>query len=59
MKSMIEEFVEMFPVIYGRSSVTYNVHNLLHLVDCVKIFGNPDGFSAYGFENYLQKIKKV
>ncbi|KAI8125589.1 hypothetical protein CVS40_4497 [Lucilia cuprina] len=56
--NMIKEFVETFPVLYGRASVTYNVHNLLHLVDCVKEFGNLDSFSAYGFENYIQKIKR-
>lgn len=55
---MIRTFVETFPVLYGRSSVTYNVHNLLHIKECVEKFGALDNFSAYYFENYMQTIKR-
>lgn len=55
---MIKSFVEYFPVLYGRSSVTYNVHNLLHLAECVEAFGNLDNFSSYPFEDFLQTVKR-
>lgn len=54
---MLMNFVEQFPVIYGDSSVSHNVHNLLHLADCVKQFGSLSSFSAYKFECYMQQLK--
>lgn len=55
---MTTNFVELFPVLYGRSSISYNVHNILHIAECVEQFGDLSNFSAYNFENFLQKIKK-
>lgn len=55
---MIKLFVEKFPAFYGRASVTYNVHCLLHLAECVKEFGSLSSLSAYSFENYMKTIKK-
>lgn len=37
----------------------YNVHNLLHLADDVKLLGCLDDFSAFVFENKLGKLKKL
>lgn len=46
--------------LYGPDFISHNVHNLLHLIDSVKIFGPLDQFSAFPFENYMpQIIKKV
>lgn len=39
--------------------VSYNVHSLIHLADDVDKFGALDSFSAFKFENYLQKVKKM
>lgn len=58
-KFFIEQFVVEFPDIYGVTSVTYNVHNMLHLTDCVEYLGSLNNFSAYKFENALQKIKRT
>lgn len=55
---MLTNFVELFPVLYGRTSVSYNVHNLLHLADCVLEYGKLNNFSAYVFENYMKTLKK-
>lgn len=55
---MIQNFEQIFPELYGRSSVTYNVHNLLHITDCVYEFGDLNNISAYNFENFMQKIKR-
>ncbi|XP_075145966.1 uncharacterized protein LOC142222023 isoform X1 [Haematobia irritans] len=57
-QQILNNFVEIFPVVYGRSSVSYNVHSLLHLPECVKQFGNLNDFSAYCFENFMQIIKR-
>lgn len=57
-KNLLEQFVRNFPVVFGENSVSYNVHGLLHLADCVKQFGILQNFSAYNFENYLQTLKK-
>ncbi|XP_067635656.1 uncharacterized protein, partial [Eurosta solidaginis] len=56
---MLEEFVRVFAELYGADFVSFNVHGLLHLTDCVKQFGPLDNFSAYKFENYMQYIKKM
>lgn len=56
-QKMIEQFVKAFPSIFGANSISHNVHNLLHLSECVKQFGVLQNFSAYDFENYLQILK--
>lgn len=48
-EEMIDEFVQKFPQYYGPSSVSYNVHNMLHLVQCVVEFGDISSISAYKF----------
>ena len=45
---------------YGLCFCTYNVHNLLHIVDDVTYYDSAlDDISALEFENYLQKLKKL
>jgi hypothetical protein len=58
-QTLLEEFVTNFVPLYGAKKVSYNVHNLLHLSDCVKEHGCVDNFSAYKFENYLRELKKL
>ncbi|XP_045034878.1 uncharacterized protein LOC116930280 isoform X1 [Daphnia magna] len=55
LKHFIEDAIEL----YGMQFVSANVHNLIHLTDDVRRFGNLDSFSAYPFENYLQIIKNL
>lgn len=57
-QKLLERFVELFPSVYGRDSIVYNVHELLHLSACVTQFGTLDSFSCYKFENFMQYIKK-
>lgn len=40
-------------------SATSNVHNLTHIVDEVRQFGNLSTLSAYPFENQLYQMKKM
>lgn len=56
---LLRNFVHNFAIIYGRENVSYNVHGLLHLVNDVKNFGPLDSFSAFNFENFMQKVKKL
>ncbi|CAG9762680.1 unnamed protein product [Ceutorhynchus assimilis] len=51
-------FVETFIILYGEENASHNVHNLLHIVDDVRIFGPLDNFSAFPFENHMQTLKK-
>jgi len=57
-KVLLTKFVIDYPIHYGAEFVNYNVHNLIHLPDCVKLHGPLDKFSAFKFENFLQDIKK-
>lgn len=42
---------------YGPSSISYNVHNLVHLAKDCKKFGPLDDFSTFKFENFMSNIK--
>jgi hypothetical protein len=37
--------------------MVYNVHNLLHLYEFVKLYGNVNNFSTFPFENFLSTVK--
>lgn len=56
---LFKTFIEHYIKIYGINSISSNVHNLCHLVDEVKDFGDLSTFNAYQFENCLPKIKKL
>lgn len=56
---MIKTFLNLFKSIYGVEHFTSNLHNLVHLVDEVRIFGVLSKFNAYSFENKLQIVKRL
>lgn len=56
-RQLLEYFVKKYPDLYGTQYVTYNVHNLIHLCDEVKLHGALDNFSAFKYENCLYKLK--
>ncbi|KYN30150.1 hypothetical protein ALC57_00391 [Trachymyrmex cornetzi] len=58
-KSLLKYFVQTFIILYGKQKASHNVHNLLHLYDDALKFGTLQEFSAFPFENYLQKILKM
>jgi hypothetical protein len=55
---LLQHYVKNCKTFFGPSFITYNVHNLIHLVDDVLRFGLIFQFSAFPFENYLQTLKK-
>lgn len=57
-QELLEVFVHNFKHIYGEDKISYNVHSLLHVPECVRIYGNVNNFSAYKFENFMQILKK-
>ena len=56
---LLKSFVAHFGELYGTDQIVYNVHCLVHLADEVNRHGCLDSFSAFPYENYLGKIKKL
>lgn len=57
MDQLLNDYIEEYIEIYGEHTITSNVHNLCHLLDDVKRFGNLNTISTYPFENCLQVMK--
>jgi hypothetical protein len=45
------KFVDRFSILYGNINMTYNVHLLSHIPDCVKKWGPLWGYSNFPFED--------
>lgn len=58
-ESLLKYFVKKFPFLYSLEHMSHNIHNLLHLADDCRQFGNLNKFSAFQFENFLQVLKKL
>lgn len=56
--NLLKIFVSEVEELYGDGQLSYNVHQLLHLVLCVKRWGPLPGTSAFPFENYNGYIAK-
>lgn len=57
--TMLVSFVEHFGQLYGEQFLVYNIHGLVHLSDDVKTHGNLDPISAFPYENFLGRLKKM
>lgn len=55
---LLAAFVENFGNFYRVEQVSYNIHNLLHLADCVRKYGSLETFSCFKSENFVQELKK-
>jgi len=58
-EELLIHYVKSFKILYGEYNVSYNVHNLIHLCDDVRVHGTLDSFSTFRYENFLQEIKKI
>jgi hypothetical protein len=58
-EQLLQQFVSEVPSIYGEGSLVYNVHNLVHLADDVRLMGVLDKFSSFPFENLLGQMKRM
>lgn len=57
----LHEFVKKFEVLYGKETMVYNVHLILHLAKCVEDCGPLWAFSNFSFKSnngYLSKHVK-
>lgn len=54
---LFDEYIEENIELYGNYSISSNVHNLTHVVDDVRRFGNLSKIDAYPFENALFGLK--
>jgi hypothetical protein len=52
-------FVRQWGEYYGRDMLVYNVHNIVHLSSDALKFGPLDSYSAFPFESFLGRIKKM
>lgn len=55
---MLQNYVSNYHTIYGANKLVHNVHNLLHLPNCVRQFGPLSSFAAYKYECYMQQLKR-
>ena len=58
-KILLVNFVEHFGDLYGKDQIVYNVHSLIHIHQDAVQYGPLDNVSAFPFENYLGKLKKL
>lgn len=58
-EQLFKDYIEQFIHIYGIDAVSSNVHNLIHITDEVKRFGNLTEISSYKFENFLGYLKSL
>lgn len=56
-KELFDEFVDDYTDLYGADSISSNVHNVSHIVEDVRNFGNLTKFDSYAFENCLYSLK--
>ncbi|XP_044744741.1 uncharacterized protein LOC123306687 [Coccinella septempunctata] len=58
-ETLLYTYIETYRDFYGEDFMTSNVHNLSHLIEEVRKFGELSTFSAYPFENRLFQIKRL
>lgn len=58
-ESLLRQFVSEAGTLYENGIYVYNIHSLIDLAQDVRQFGPVDTFSAFPFENYLGKLKKL
>lgn len=58
-EELLQHFVQSTKLIYGPQMLSHNFHNLLHLTNDARKYGNLNLFSNFSSENFLQKIKKL
>jgi hypothetical protein len=56
---LLNTFVQQLKNLYGKESLVYNMHSVMHIIDDVRLFGALDNVSAFPFENTLGKLKRL
>lgn len=59
-EQLLTRFVNEYKFVYGREFIVHNVHVMIHLAAECRYFNMPlDGFSAFPYEEFLQKLIKM
>ena len=58
-ENSLRSFVQATQTLYGEEHMSSNVHALLHLGDCVRDFGPLWACSAFPYEGFMMKIKRM
>lgn len=58
-KFLLNTYIESFITMYGEQFIVSNVHNLTHIVDEVREFGELSTFDTYPFESCLYQLKRL
>ena len=58
-KQLLVSFVTNAAKIYGKQILVYNMPNILHIVDDVKMYGRLDNISCFQYENALGQLKRL
>ncbi|KAF4118753.1 hypothetical protein G5714_000804 [Onychostoma macrolepis] len=58
-KGLMKYFVGKAGELYGDHFMVYNVHSMVHLPEEAMAFGSLDACSAFPFDNYLGKLKRL
>jgi hypothetical protein len=57
-QELLIKFVENMGAIYGKHTVVYNVHSLIHIIEDVENFGDLESIDAFAFESFNGLIKR-
>lgn len=52
-------FVQHFGGLYLKKYISYNVHNVIHLAEDMRIHGALDNISSFKYETFLHNLKKL
>ena len=58
-EDLLKRFVGDCKQLYRPEFLVYNVHMMVHLAAEAKQYGSLDACSAFPFENYMQKLKRM
>lgn len=58
-EELLKFFLGECMALYGAGMITLNLHCLRHLAECAVRFGPVEEFSAFPFEKFLGKIKRI
>ena len=54
---MLRKYVKEYALLYGRDSIVYNVHQLIHLAAAAARHGNLEKIGAFAFESYMRQLR--
>ena len=58
-EQLLKYFVVTFSKLYGKNQLVDNIHSLMHLPSDAKCYGVLDNLSAFRYESYLGRLKKL